>query len=293
MTEEKPEVFVEVRLDVPRVMADAVCNFIIDHIAGGIILEEEEDTDITGVIFYVPNDNRQDYRTLLSNYFSAINDALRETPQIRERLIKNINWIEQYKALITPVYIGEDIVIRPTWSDPVTDVGYEIILEPKMAFGTGSHETTRSCMKLIRENFKPGSRFLDLGAGSGILSILTDKMKASYIKAVDYDPVAVENCRENFELNGVTVPHEIVHGTIDRCDGDSPYDFICANIIKSTILPILARLVELTRPGGILVLSGLLNKDEAEIEAGLKELGQTDFSVLHDNEWSSYLVFRR
>ncbi|MFZ5980602.1 MAG: 50S ribosomal protein L11 methyltransferase [Candidatus Zixiibacteriota bacterium] len=293
MAEIKPDAYVEVRLDIPRVMADAVCNFIIDHIATGIILEEEDDADITGIVFYVPNDNQLDYRALLSNYFSAINATLKETPRIRERLIKNINWIEQYKALIGPVRIGEDIVIRPTWNEPVADVKYEIVLEPKMAFGTGSHETTRSCLKLINDNFLPGRRFLDLGTGSGILSILADKMKAAYIKAVDYDPIAVENCRENFELNEVTAPNDILLGTIDRCDGDPPYDFVCANIIKSTILPILPRLFELTAAGGKLVLSGLLDKDESDIEATLKELGQTDFSVLRDNEWSSYLITRR
>jgi len=293
MPEVKPEVFVEVRLDIPRVMADAVCNFIIDNIAGGIILEEEEDTDITGIIFYVPNDNKLDYKTMLSNYFSAINDALREVPQIRERLIKNINWIEQYKALVVPVRINDDIVVRPTWSEPVSDVVYDIILEPKMAFGMGSHETTRSCLRLMSEHFQPGSRFLDLGAGSGILSILADKKKASFIKAVDYDSIAVENCRENFELNQVTTPYEIVLGTIEKCDSDEPYGFVCTNIIKSTILPILSRLFGLTETGGKLVLSGLLNSDESDVEAALKELGQTDFTVMHDNEWTSYLITRR
>ncbi|MDD3731228.1 MAG: 50S ribosomal protein L11 methyltransferase [candidate division Zixibacteria bacterium] len=287
-----PQVYIEARLEVPRVLTDAVCNFIIDYIAGGIILEEEEDADTTGIIFYVPGDDTRDYKRLLANYFSALPNVLRECPPIRERIIKNIDWIEQYKALVGPVKITDDVVVRPTWSRLEEKVSYEIIIEPKMAFGTGSHETTRSCLKLIRENFKTGMRFLDLGTGSGILAILADKMAARYIKAVDNDPIAVENCRENFLINRVVASYDIVLGSIEKCEYDQPYDFICANIIKSTILTFLPRLCSLTLHGGKLVLSGLLDNDEREVEMTLRDNKQTNFYVLRDNQWSTFIVTR-
>jgi ribosomal protein L11 methyltransferase len=290
MTEVKPETYIEARVEVPRVLTDAVCNFIIDHIAGGLILEEEEDSDSTGIIFYVPGDDDRDYKKLLTDYFSALNSVLKDVPPIRERLIKNIDWIEKYKSLVGPVQITEDVVVRPTWSELSEKVPYEIILEPKMAFGTGSHETTRSCLQLIRQHFKPGMRFMDLGTGSGILSILADKLGAAFIKAVDYDPIAIDNCFENFDLNKVSAPYEIVLGSIEKCEHDLPYDFVCANIIKSTILPILPRLLELTVTGGKLVLSGLLAADEADIEKALDDLRQTGYTVLHDDQWSTYLI---
>ena len=290
MTEVKPETYIEARVEVPRVLTDAVCNFIIDHIAGGLILEEEEDSDSTGIIFYVPGDDDRDYKKLLTDYFSALNSVLKDVPPIRERLIKNIDWIEKYKSLVGPVNITEDVVVRPTWSELTKKVPYEIIIEPKMAFGTGSHETTRSCLQLIRQHFNPGMRFLDLGTGSGILSILADKLGAAYIKAIDNDPIAIDNSLENFDLNKVNAPYEIVLGSIEKCEHDLPYDFVCANIIKSTILPILPRLLELTVTGGKLVLSGLLTADEADIDKALSDLRQTGYTVLHDNQWSTYLI---
>ena len=290
MTEVKPETYIEARVEVPRVLTDAVSNFIIDHIAGGLILEEEEDSDSTGIIFYVPGDDDRDYKKLLTDYFSALNSVMKDVPPIRERLIKNIDWIEKYKSLVGPVKITEDVVVRPTWSELSEKVPYEIIIEPKMAFGTGSHETTRSCLQLIRQHFKSGMRFLDLGTGSGILSILADKLGAAYIKAVDYDPIAIDNSIENFDLNKVNAPYEIVLGSIEKCEHDLPYDFVCANIIKSTILPILLRLLELTVTGGKLVLSGLLVADEADIEKALGNLRQTAYTILHDDQWSTYLI---
>ncbi|MBN1212877.1 MAG: 50S ribosomal protein L11 methyltransferase [candidate division Zixibacteria bacterium] len=290
MAEDKPETYIEARVEVPRDLADAVCNFIIDHIAGGLILEEEEGSDNIGIIFYVPGNDDREYKRLLTNYFSALNNVLKDIPPIRERLIKNIDWIEKYKSLVGPEVITEDVIVRPTWGELAEKVPYEIIIEPKMAFGTGSHETTRSCLQLIRLHFKAGMRFLDLGAGSGILSILADKMGAAYIKAVDYDPIAVDNNRENFLLNEVKAPYDIVLGSIEKCEHDRAYEFICANIIKSTILPMLPRLLELTADGGMLVLSGLLISDEKDIETALRELKQTTYTILHDNQWSTYLV---
>jgi ribosomal protein L11 methyltransferase len=293
MTGEKPEFYTEVKLRVPREQADAVCNFIIDNITSGLVLEEEEGSRETGITFYVPGAGDRKYRTDLGNYLEQVLPQNAVIPEIEERIIKNIEWVEQYKLSVKPIRIGDDIVVRPTWDTTETPARYEIVLEPKMAFGTGSHETTRSCLKIIRQRFRSGMTFLDLGCGSGILSILASKMGAEYILAVDYDVTAVENCRENFALNSVSTPHEIVFGSIEKCEGRRPFDFVCANIIKSVILPVLDRLLDVTLPGGVLVLSGLLPPDEAEITARLEELGQRDFTIMPDNQWLSYIIQRR
>ena len=92
-------------------------------------------------------------------------------------------------------------------------------------------------------------RVLDLGTGSGILSILADKLGATYLKAIDYDPVATDNCLENFTLNGVKAKHDVLLGSIDICDNDEPYDIVVANIIKITILPWIPQLVALHATG--------------------------------------------
>ncbi len=291
MGETKPHAYTEAKVEIPRLLADAVCNFIIENISSGLILEEEEDSPVTGIRFYVPQDDKKDWRSLLTDYLSCLVDGAGAiVPHIEERLIENIEWEEQYRQSVKPILIGKDVIVRPPWCVAKPGVKYDIVIEPKMAFGTGIHETTRSCLKIVRERFRPGMRFLDVGCGSGVLSVLADRMGASFIKAIDNDPAAVENCRENFQANQVRRPSEILLGSIEKCKGDPPYDFICANIIKSTILSMLSDLAALTAHKGILVLSGLLDRDEDEVSARLKQAGLTTFSILRDNEWLTYAV---
>jgi len=293
MSESLPQEYIEARLDVPREYADAVCDFIIENIAAGIVLEEEDDSPTVGIQFYV-DESKTGYREQLAVYLASIlADSGITPPVISERRIKSLEWIEEYRASVKPIRIADDVVVRPPWHVPLPDTRYDIVIEPRMAFGTGSHETTRSCMKVIREQFHPGMRFLDLGTGSGILSILAARMGATYIKAIDYDLAAVQNARENFAVNNVSTPCDIFFGSVEKCEWDEPYDFVCANIIKSTILPMLGILVKLTRSGGTLMLSGLLSQDEEEISSALREFGEQDFSILRDNKWLTYAVRKR
>ncbi len=293
MGEPKPQAYIEVKFEVPRLLADAVCNFVIENISSGLILEEEEASAVTGIAFYVAEDDEKDWRGMLTGYLSClVSSSMPAVPDIEERVVKNTEWGEQYRQSVRPTRIGDDVIVRAPWyvAEPVFK--YDLIIEPKMAFGTGSHETTRSCLKIIRENFKPGMRFVDVGCGSGVLSILADKMQASFIKAIDCDITAVENCQENFRINCVSAPAEILLGSVDLCKDDIPYEFVCANIIKSTILFMLGDLVALTADKGILILSGLLDRDESEVSAILKQEKQTAFSVLRDNEWLTYIVHK-
>ncbi|HVP06909.1 MAG TPA: 50S ribosomal protein L11 methyltransferase, partial [Candidatus Acidoferrum sp.] len=185
MKDTKPERFIEARVLVPRELSDAVCNFIVDNIASGLVLEEEEGSPNTGIMFYLPEEAGKANHRALETYLGDLLPG--RVPDIREKLIENAAWEEQYKASIKPMRIAEDIIVRPPWESAPTGTRFDIVVEPKMAFGTGSHETTRSCLSVIHDHFQPHMRFLDLGTGSGILSILADKMGASYIKAIDYD----------------------------------------------------------------------------------------------------------
>lgn len=287
--------FIEATLYVPRIVSDAVCNFIIENISGGLIVEDEEDGADIGIKFYVPEKDNGGYKQKLKFYINSLQDIhpdLEFDIDIKERTIENIEWEEAYKESLKPVVVADDIVVRPPWDDPPPEMKYDIIIEPKMAFGTGTHETTRGCLKAIRENFEPANRFLDLGCGSGVLSVLASQMRASYIKAIDYDPISVDNSHENFLINKVTVSHDILLGSIDLCLNDQPYDFVCANIIKVTILEMIDELDSLTRKGGVLVLSGLLDIDEDEIITQLERLALTDFSILKDNEWRTFIIYK-
>ncbi len=291
MTESSPSEYIEAKIVVPREDAEPVCDFITMNLSHGILLEEEEDSPVTGITFYIPDNNEADFRTGLRAFLEKV-FAGRETkiPEIQEKNIKNIEWVEAYKSSVRLLWIGDDIVVRPTWDATKVDARYDITVEPKMAFGTGTHESTRSCMKAIRDNFKDGMSFLDFGCGSGILSILASKMGARSITALDTDITAIDNCRENFEINGVIANHDLQFGSLEKCAGHQPYNFVCANILKNVILPRLNRLVELTLPGGVLVLSGLLDVDEEELTLAITGLDQTNFDIIRDNQWLTYVI---
>ena len=290
-TSDRVDAYIEVALEVPRPHADAVCDFIIDNISNGIVLEEEEGSRYVGIKFYIPRNTDRDFRTSLSTFLSALDSPTMPQPlDVKSRIVKNTSWEDEYRKSVTAITIGDDIVVRPSWDETTPRAKYDIILEPKMAFGTGKHETTRGCLRAVRGYFKPGMRFLDVGCGSGILSILADKMQAAGIKAIDYDPIAADNSLENFRINNTTAPYEIICGSIEICAGDVPYEFVCANIIKSTILEMLERLDALTCHGGILVLSGLLVQDMPDIEVALKGRGLVNFEILTDAEWRTVIV---
>ena len=283
--------YIEAFLEVPRDLSDAVCNFIIENFTNGIVLEEEENSPVTGIRFYVTDDSRNTYSGRLISYLRNLDRfSPNSLPEISEREVSALSWEEEYRKSIPVVHVGPDIVIRPPWLTLEAPSKFELVIEPKMAFGTGRHETTVSCLDAVHQHFKPGTRLLDIGCGSGILSILAAKMGASFIKAVDYDLTAVENARENFAINKVDCPFDIQFGSLEKAAEDTPYDFVVANIIKSTILDMLDGLVAATHRPGILVLSGLLDKDEPDMSQAMNQRGLSDFSVMPNSEWRTYII---
>lgn len=286
-----PAAFIEVSVTVDHDVVEALCDFIIQNFSAGMVLEDEEDSTETTIRFYLPESTTGDYQERLSKHVAQLigsDDA--EVPEIRSRRLSTVDWEQQYRNSVQALVIEPGIVVRPPWQEPTESALYDILIEPKMAFGTGQHETTRSCLKVIAERFQPGWKFLDLGCGSGILSILADKMQTSLIKAIDYDSLAIDNCRENFQLNQVAAPFEILLGSIEQCEEDASYEFVCVNIIRETIIEMLPTLKTLTSKGGVLLLAGLLARDESEVSRRLVEVGLPTFSTVPDNEWLTFVV---
>ncbi len=290
---EKPNAYLEVRLEVPTTLSDAVCNFIIDNICSGLVLEEEEGSSLTSIAFYVPTSDDKDYVVKLGGYLAElVGEEMPSVPALRRKVIRNLEWTEQYKKSIKSIRVDPDVLIRPPWAEVPAGIKQDIIIEPKMAFGTGSHETTRTCLRLIRGRFNWPGRFLDVGCGSGVLSILADRMGATYIKAIDYDIAAVDNTNENFVINKVKAPHEVILGSLEQCENDEPYGFVAVNIIKSVILPRISQLAALVAKGGTMILSGLLEPDLPEVSAALREAGLDNYETVNENEWFSFIVVR-
>lgn len=287
---QSPERYCEIKLQVPRSHVDAVCNYITDNLTAGLVIGEEDGCESSDITFYVPDTLKVEQESALRTYLSEILELPSEEVIIDREFVKNVEWVERYRHSIKPVTIAGDLVVRPHWAEPLDHARYDIVIDPAMAFGTGTHETTRTCLSVMRRLFPNGATFLDLGCGSGILSILADKMGAKYIKAIDYDVMAIENCNENLKINNVKADFDVVFGSIEKCENDKPYDFICSNIIKTTILGMMPTLAKLIAKPGTLVLSGLLDDDEQEMSDALEQLGFGNYEIVPDNRWLTFVV---
>ncbi len=291
--EEMTKRYFEAVINIPREMQEPVCNYIIENISGGIVLEEEEDSDEVGIRFYVPEEKGEHFRNQLSDYLNIIDSRTITKPEnIRTKLIANIEWEQAYKDSIRPVVI-DDVIVRPPWIVSPYKDKIELIIEPKMAFGTGGHETTRLCIREIRKYFKAGQRLFDLGCGSGILSILAAKMGAVAVTGVDIDLIAVQNSRENISINRVEDKINIEFGSIEKAEEGVRYDFLVANLIKSSIFELYDRLEAIVKPGGILLLSGLLLQDRKAMDELLTEHQIARREINQDGQWLSYTIWKR
>ncbi|NMC45163.1 MAG: 50S ribosomal protein L11 methyltransferase [candidate division Zixibacteria bacterium] len=290
MTGETGNWYQEVTVRVPSERVDTVADYIIEHIAGGLLLEDEEQSVTTAVKFYLTSEEEIEPRLAGLRQFLATIGFQQNLPVFSLRKIRNLDWIDEYRKSVAPLPIGEAIVISPPWERGRYPGRTEIIIEPKMAFGTGRHETSRSCLAELERLPLKGKTVLDLGCGSGILGIYAALQGAAMVIGYDIDPLAVENSRENFVLNGVAAVCRAEEGSIDDVPAGETFDLIVANIIKSAIVPIIGELKRRLRPGGVVILSGLLQQDCPEIEAGLSEQHMTDFTIRRDAEWRTYTV---
>ncbi len=208
---------------------------------------------------------------------------------IKAREVENEDWLGEWKKSWQPVAVGKRFIIAPPWSD-VADALARIIIriEPGMAFGTGTHETTRLCLAAIEKHFT-GKSFLDVGTGTGILAIAAAKLRThARIEACDTDAEAVAIARENTRLNDVE--SERIHfcvGTID--DATASADCVCANLTADVIVKFMPALLGATC--GRLILSGILDSQTEIILASLREHGVTDSpEVLADGEWVAVII---
>jgi ribosomal protein L11 methyltransferase len=203
------------------------------------------------------------------------------------REVVDQDWLGEWKKSWQPVAVGERFIVAPPWSENLDKQNRIVIrIEPGMAFGTGTHETTRLCLRAIEKYFA-GKSFLDVGTGTGILAIAAAKLfPDARVEACDTDADAIAIARENAQLNRVEkIDFRI--GTIEETTASA--DFVCANLTADVIEPILPLLVSGTC--GRLVLSGILDTQTAAILERLSECGVTEPSeILQDGEWVAVIV---
>ena len=200
------------------------------------------------------------------------------------------DWNDTWKKSFSPINVGRNLCIVPSWLDAETD-RIPLIIDPGMVFGTGHHETTRTCLSLIEKTAETGSkgRLLDVGTGTGILAIGAGLLGFAEVVAVDVDPLAVENAIRNAAANGLK-NIEITRGDISMVTGS--FDVIVANLLSEILVDIAHDLVERLSFGGTAILSGLLAGQVDEVIDAMQAAGLVLWEKIIDGKWVS-LVLRK
>lgn len=181
-------------------------------------------------------------------------------PAYTVREVEEQDWVRLTQSQFDPIHIGKRIWVVPSWHDAPDPDALLLELDPGLAFGTGSHPTTRLCMEWIEETVQPGQSLLDYGCGSGILAILAKKCGANPVVGIDIDPQAVESARHNSERNHA----EVTYGLPDACPPGT-FDVVVANILSNPLKLMASMLSSKVKPGGQIALSGILARQAEEV----------------------------
>jgi ribosomal protein L11 methyltransferase len=261
-----PNNYYELYLDL---VLDLTCEAI-EELKGTIILRSEE--------------TLEDIKEALELFTTKLQKELNKTItcDIVLDTKENQNWIQQYKDAISPITIDR-FHIHPTWSKPKDDK-INIQIDPALAFGSGHHETTSSCLKAISRFVKKDDRLLDVGSGSGILAIGASKLEA-ICDICDTDLLAIENAIQNFSLNKVK-PNKAWEGSV--ANSSDSYDVVVANIVADILIILNKDLKKVLKDDGILILSGILTIYKDKVLNKFKEFKILE--IIQNNEWSTLIL---
>ncbi|MFL7867584.1 MAG: 50S ribosomal protein L11 methyltransferase [Anaerolineales bacterium] len=220
---------------------------------------------------------------------------IRELPEPTFKFVGESNWAEAWKQHYKPVPIGERLIIVPAWLDSPDDQRIPVRIDPGMAFGTGTHPTTQLCLELLETYTPLNSQVFDIGCGSGILSIAALKLGAAQAYGVDVEAEAIPAAQENAAANGVANTFQIALGSVEDIKA-GVFDVMKAALVLANILaPILKRLLDagmgdLIAPGGVLVLSGILEEQIEEMVTKINEHGLRVIEQRLINDWVAIAV---
>lgn len=218
--------------------------------------------------------------------FSGIIDLF-ENVSFKKTVIENINWNKKWEEDFQPVLVDDFVAIRAWFHQPITNLMHEIIITPKMSFGTGHHATTYLMIKQMRELEISGKSVLDFGTGTGVLAILASKLGAETVFAIDYDEWSITNTIENIEQNNCS---NIRVMQLDTIPINEKFDIILANINLNVIISNLSSIVLASFSGAKILLSGILIENEPQLIVALKKVGIKYISTMQRGDWIAILA---
>ena len=271
--EDKRQMFVDILPDMPEDDGVAYLNF---------YLEPEEDNE--AVLARV----REELEELRS--FLDIGECTIERSETEDK-----DWINNWKQYFHQFYV-DDILIIPSWEEVKAEDRNKMIIhiDPGTAFGTGMHETTQLCIRQLKKYVTPGVEILDVGTGSGILSIIALKFGAGHALGTDLDPCAVPAVEENKAANGIPedsfdmlIGNIIDDPQVQERAGYEKYEIVTANILADVLIPLTPVIKNQLKPGGIYITSGILDVKEQEVKAAVEAAGMTVLEITRQGEWVS------
>jgi ribosomal protein L11 methyltransferase len=264
------------------------------------ILPELKDDGLARIIFYMDMDiDKDEEQKILSDIRKNI-DELKGfvnvgSGAITESTTEDKEWVNKWKEFFKPFAV-DDILIKPTWEDVANSENYKMVIEidPGTAFGTGLHETTQLCIRQLRKYINNDTNLLDVGCGSGILSIIGRKLGAKNAFGIDIDKAAITASIENAKVNGVEDNITFIEGNlIDEKEvkdktGYECYDIVVANILADIIIPLSKVIAPHMKKGGLFITSGIINTKESEVVKAIEDNPELEIKeITYQKDWVS------
>ncbi len=249
------------------------------------------DKTVASVLVYLSVDgSTNDTLAFLRERFSELSiDANITVSGVNEE-----DWANSWKEYYKPIKIGEKIVIVPAWEKYTQQEGEIIVrMDPGMAFGTGTHETTRLVIRLLEKYIKNGMRVADVGCGSGILAICASKLGANECKAYDIDPVAVKVANENIKDSGQSNVTCEVSDLLRQVDKSKPYDVICANIVADIIIRMMPDVGAFMNNDSVILASGIIIERSDDVISAFDAHGFKVVERIDENGWCALAVMKK
>ncbi|MGM9987906.1 MAG: 50S ribosomal protein L11 methyltransferase [Bacillaceae bacterium] len=293
---------------------EPISNILHESGASGVVIEDildflKERKDEYGEIYQLNPSDYPEEGVIVKAYFPFDNGLLATIEDIKNKInllsqydidlglnrtllseVDDEDWATAWKQYYHPVRISERITVVPTWEEYTPSEGELIIeLDPGMAFGTGTHPTTTMCVRALEKYVQPGDTIIDVGTGSGVLSIAAAKLGAKRVEAYDLDMVAVTSATENITLNKVN--DVVTVGQNNLLNGiEGPVDIVVGNLLAKIVMLFVDEAARVVKPNGLFITSGIIESQQAEIEEELTKHGFVVEEVLKIEDWVAIIA---